>query len=141
MPGPIEDTSGKILGEHAGLFRYTIGQRKGIGVAVGEPLYVVAKDGVRNALVVGTRDELMVRRVEGEDVNLVSLAPEEAYSGELRVMAKTSYRQLPRAATARFSSDRVVLEFDEPIVRPAPGQTLAIYDTAGEAVLAGATIV
>lgn len=141
MPGPIEDTSGKILGEHGGLFRYTIGQRKGIGVAVGEPLYVVAKDGARNALVVGTRDELMVRRVDGDDVNLVSLAPEEAYSGELRVMAKTSYRQLPRAATARFSSDGITLKFDEPIVRPAPGQTLSIYDESGEAVLAGATIV
>lgn len=140
MPGPIEDTSGRMLGEHAGLFRYTIGQRKGIGVAVGEPLYVVAKDGARNALVVGPRDELMVRRVDGDDVNLVSLAPDEAYSGELRVMAKTSYRQLPKAATARFSGNGITLEFDEPIVRPAPGQTLAIYDESGEAVLAGATI-
>lgn len=140
MPGPIEDTSGKTLGEHAGLFRYTIGQRKGIGVAIGEPLYVVDKDSARNTLVVGTRDELMVRHVEGDDVNLVSLAPDEAYSGELRVMAKTSYRQPPRAATACFSSDGITLKFDEPIVRPAPGQTLSIYDESGEAVLAGATI-
>lgn len=140
MPGPIEDSSGNALGEHAGLFRYTIGQRKGIGVALGEPLYVVAKDGARNALVVGTRDELMVRHVEGSGLNLVSLDPEEANSGELRVVAKTSYRQPPRAATARFSSDGITLKFDEPIVRPAPGQTLSIYDESGEAVLAGAAI-
>lgn len=140
MPGPIEDPSGKVLGEHAGLFRYTIGQRKGIGVAVGEPLYVVAKDSERNALMVGTREALMVRRVDGEDVNLVSLTLDDASGGGLRVLAKTSYRQPPRAATARFSNDGIALEFDEPIVRPAPGQTLAVYDASGEAVLAGATI-
>ncbi len=140
-PGPIEDTSGEALGEHAGLFRYTIGQRKGIGVAAGEPLYVVAKDGARNALVVGAREELMVRHVEGSDLNLVSLAPGEASDGELRVLAKTSYRQPPKAATARFSGDGITLEFYEPVVRPAPGQTLAVYDLSGDAVLAGATIV
>lgn len=139
-PGPIEDLAGNRLGEHAGLFRYTIGQRKGIGIAAGEALYVVSKDARRNALVVGTRDQLMVRHVEAADVNLVSMSPDET-AGELRVLAKTSYRQSPKAAIARFSENGVALEFDEPVVRPAPGQTLALYDAAtGDIVLAGATI-
>lgn len=139
-PGPIEDASGNALGEHVGLFRYTIGQRKGIGVAAGEPLYVVAKDDERNALIMGTRDELMTRRVEGRNVNLVSIGPDEAMGCDLRVLAKTSYRQSPKPATAHFSGNSVSLEFDDPIVRPAPGQTLAVYDASGNAVLAGATI-
>lgn len=140
--GPIENVAGEVLGEHDGLFRYTIGQRKGIGIAAGEPLYVVAKDGARNALVVGTRDELMTRTVVADDVNFVALPPEQASAAAIRVLAKTSYRQDPRPATAHFSGDSVTLEFDEPLPRPAPGQALALYDAeTGETVLAGATIV
>lgn len=139
--GPIEDASGTKLGEHEGLFRYTIGQRKGIGIAAGEPLYVVAKDGKRNSLVVGTHDELMTCTVVANDVNFVSLAPESADGSKVRVLAKTSYRQAPRPAVAHFSGDTVKLEFDEPLPHPAPGQALALYDAeTGETMLAGATI-
>ena len=139
--GPIENMAGAKLGEHEGLFRYTIGQRKGIGVAAGEPLYVVAKDGERNALVVGTHDELMTRTVVADHVNFMALAPEHAVKQDVPVLAKTSYRQAPRPAVARFSGDAVTLKFDEPLPRPAPGQALAMYDAeTGETVLAGATI-
>lgn len=139
--GPIENVDGKQLGEHDGLLHYTIGQRKGIGIAAGEPLYVVAKDGERNALVVGTHDELMTRAVTADDVNYVALTPENSDGIEVRVFAKTSYRQVPRPAVARFSGNGVTLEFDEPLPRPAAGQALALYDgEIGETVLAGATI-
>lgn len=139
--GAIEDVSGKAIGRHNGLFRYTIGQRKGIGIAVGEPLYVVDKDVARNVLVVGTRDDLLTRAVESDEVNFVSLAPEKAAAEDIPVLAKTSYRQTPRPATARFTDGKATLVFDEPIARPAPGQALAMYDAeTGECVLAGATI-
>lgn len=138
--GPIESADGKVLGQHDGLFRYTVGQRKGIGIAAGKPLYVIGKDSARNALVVGAKEQLLTKSVTADEVNFVSLAPEEAEGRGVPVLAKASYRQAPRPATARFSGDHVVLELDEPIPRPAPGQTLALYDATGQAVLVGATI-
>jgi len=90
--------------------------------------------------VVGAKEQLLTKSVTADEVNFVSLAPEEAEGRGVPVLAKASYRQAPRPATARFSGDHVVLELDEPIPRPAPGQTLALYDATGQAVLAGATI-
>ncbi len=139
--GDIENVDGKRLGEHRGLINYTIGQRKGIGIAAPEPLYVVGKDTSRNVLIVGTRKQLMTQTVSAAQTNFVSLTPEETLDRKLNVRAKTSYRMTPQAATAIFTDDSVELAFDEPIVKPAPGQTVAIFDEAGDRVLAGAIIV
>lgn len=140
--GPIETADGSVLGQHTGLVDYTIGQRKGIGIAAAEPLYVIAKDGQRNALIVGPREELMTRTAAGKDVNFVALAPEDAPRHPWRVRAKTTYRQDPRHATAVFDDHGVRVTFDEPVMTPAPGQALVLYDEAtAQTVLAGATIV
>ena len=82
----------------------------------------------------------MTQTVSAIHVNFVSLAPEEALGRKLSVRAKTSYRMAPQAATATFTNDSVELTFGEPITKPAPGQTVAIFDTVGDRVLAGAVI-
>lgn len=135
LPGDIVDSAGKVLGRHRGLIHYTIGQRKGIGVAAPEPLYVVAKDAAANALVVGPRSELGVREVRACDVNLISVAE----LGEpMRVTAKTHYRQKAQPAQAVVEDGVLKVLFDEPVARPAAGQSLVLYD--GDAVVGGGTI-
>ena len=134
-PGDIVDTGGKVLGKHRGLVHYTIGQRKGIGVAAPEPLYVVAKDASRNELVVGPRNVLGVREVRARDVNLISV---ESLGEPMRVTAKTHYRQRAQAGEAVVEGDELVVRFDEPVVRPAAGQSLVLYD--GDVVVGGGTI-
>lgn len=134
-PGDIVDTGGKVLGRHCGLVHYTIGQRKGIGVAASEPLYVVAKDCAANALVVGPRSELGVREVRAGDVNLISVANLDV---PMRVSAKTHYRQRAQAGEAVMQDGQLVVRFDEPVARPAAGQSLVLYD--GDAVVGGGTI-
>lgn len=133
--GDIVDCGGKVLGRHRGLIHYTIGQRKGIGVAAPEPLYVLAKDAARNELVVGLRHELGVTEVRANDVNLISVAQIDA---PLRVQAKTHYRQTAQPAWAAMDGDELVVTFDEPVARPAAGQALVLYD--GDAVVGGGTI-
>lgn len=150
QPGPIEDAEGSVLGEHTGIAMYTIGQRKGIGIAAKEPLYVIGKDADRNALVVGAREELMTRNVVAEDVNFVSVDADcfqrpglnDASSDDgILVRAKTSYRQAPTLAKASFDGMRLRVAFEEEIMRPSPGQALVVYDAKTACkVLAGGTI-
>lgn len=134
-PGDIVDVGGKVLGRHTGLVHYTIGQRKGIGVAAPEPLYVVGKDAGKNVLVVGPRSELGVREVRAGDVNLISVAELDK---PMRVTAKTHYRQRAQAAEAVMEGDQLVVRFDETVARPAAGQSLVLYDDG--AVVGGGTI-
>ena len=133
--GDIVDVDGKVVGRHRGLVHYTIGQRKGIGVAASEPLYVVAKDCVANELVVGPRSELGVREVRAGDVNLISV---ESLDEPVRVSAKTHYRQRAQAGEAVVEDGQLVVRFDEPVTRPAAGQSLVLYD--GDVVVGGGTI-
>ena len=98
-PGEIVDREGRVLGEHAGLIRYTIGQRKGIGVAEREPLYVLGKDASANRLIVGFRDELLSSGVVARDVNLIG---GDAWEAPREVQVKTHYRQRPVAATVEM---------------------------------------
>lgn len=136
--GAIVDTAGKKLGQHRGLIHYTIGQRKGIGVAAAEPLYVIAKDVVANTLVVGSRAELGVTEVRADDVNFIGVS---TFNTPTRVQAKTHYRQKAQAGTAFMEGDTLCVRFDQPVVRPAVGQALVVYDgETGDSVLAGGTI-
>ena len=135
-PGEIVDRAGKVLGEHAGLIHYTVGQRKGIGVAAPEPLYVFAKDAKANRLVVGTAAEVQVGEVAARDVNLIAV---ERIEAPRAVTVKTHYRQRPVPATVEQTGDdelRVV--FDEPQRAAAPGQAVVAYD--GDVVVGGGTI-
>ncbi|MFW5733653.1 MAG: tRNA 2-thiouridine(34) synthase MnmA [Oceanidesulfovibrio sp.] len=137
--GPIELPDGQRLGVHGGLHRYTPGQRRGIGVAHSEPLYVLGKDMARNALIVGPRELTTSAGCVADAINL--LAPLEdwpdARSGG--VFAKTRYRQQAEPARVSFKDNRLRIEFFEPRSLPAPGQVAAIYDGSGR-VLAGGII-
>lgn len=136
-PGEIVDREGRVLGEHAGLIRYTIGQRKGIGVAAREPLYVLGKDAFANQLIVGFKDELLSSGVVACDVNLISGGVLE---GPREVQVKTHYRQRPVPAVAEQTGpDELTVTFDEPQRATAPGQAAVLYK--GDIVLGGGTIV
>ncbi|MBR2521937.1 MAG: tRNA 2-thiouridine(34) synthase MnmA [Coriobacteriales bacterium] len=124
-PGDIVDRSGCILGSHDGLFNFTIGQRKGIGIAAPKPYYVIDKDIERNRLVVGFSEECGAGSCTITGVNWVSI---ERPSGELRVEAKTRYRQTPERGTLfELSDGSWKLEFDEPLAGVAPGHSAVFY--------------
>ncbi len=123
--GPIVTKKGQIVGQHEGLAKYTIGQRKGLGVASHEPLYVIAMNPYRNALVVGTRDELGSATLTAKRVNWVV---GEAPSQQFRAKVKIRYKATMEAATVTPLDDRrVKIEFDEPLRDIAPGQGAVIY--------------
>ena len=135
-PGDFVDTEGNILGQHKGLIRYTQGQRKGLGIAFGEPIFVVSKDIKTNTVVLGKTEDLMKRRVLIRDVNWISGG---APKSPLAVKAKLRYRQ--QAAEAILTpdgTDRAELLFEEPQRAPAPGQAAVFYD--GDEVIGGGVI-
>ena len=135
-PGPITDVEGCVLGTHRGLLGYTIGQREGLGLAVGKPLYVVAIDQPRNRLVVGSRDDLLRDELVAERVNWVAAAPPRE---PLRAQAKIRSRHEPAAAWVRpLAEGAVTVRFDEPQSAVTPGQAVVFYD--GDAVLGGGWI-
>lgn len=135
-PGDIVDATGTRLGRHAGLVRYTVGQRRGIGIASAQPLYVLAKDASRNQLVVGPREQLAVREVRVGEVNIIAgTAP----AGTLAVQAKTAYRQQSAPAELHLPGDGTALiRFAEPQTAPAPGQAAVCY--SGDEVICGGTV-
>lgn len=131
--GSIVGPGGTVLGRHDGLWRYTIGQRRGLGIAYSEPLYVIGKDLERNVLLVGVKGDLDAVGCEVREVNW--LVPFADWPDAL--WAKTRYRQQAvRVAARQGDGDSLVLRFLEPETRPAPGQVAAVYDESGT-VLAG----
>ena len=135
-PGPIMDRAGRVLGAHTGLLGYTIGQREGLGLAVGTPLYVVAVDRPNNRLIVGSRDDLLGCRFIAELVNWVSV---DAPTVPIRAWAKIRSRHEPAAShLSPLPDHRLHVEFDEPQPAITPGQAVVFY--AGETVLGGGWI-
>ncbi len=135
-PGPIVNREGKVLGEHTGLIHYTIGQRKGIGVAAPEPLYVFAKDPLCNELVVDTDANTLCTSIEVEDVNFIARA---SLSQPERFTVKSHYRQTARPATVEQTGDASIrISFAEPQRACAPGQAAVVYDDG--TVVCGGTI-
>ncbi len=132
-PGPILLADGTGLGRHRGLWRHTIGQRKGLGVGWKEPLYVLAKDAAKNVLIVGPKAELLTRECKALEINF--LAP--FHSWPETVFAQTCYRQRPRPARAVLDNVALRLVFEEPIPRPTPGQVAAVFSPLGHACAGG----
>ncbi len=134
--GAFLDESGQPIGAHRGAEKYTIGQRRGLGVAAPERLYVVAKDMERNTVTLGPEKALYRSSLLAGEVNWISgPAPDKP----LRCQAKTRYRQTEQwAAVEPLGEDRVRVTFDEPQRAIAPGQAVVFYD--GDTVLGGGTI-
>ncbi len=135
--GDFLDADGTPVGTHKGAVRYTIGQRKGLGIAMGEPVYVFEKDMERNTVSLGPEEKLFRRTLFAADVNWIAI-PELA--GPLRVKAKTRYRQKEQPATVSPAADGTVrVVFDEPQRAITAGQAVVFYD--GDIVVGGGTIV
>ncbi len=135
-PGPILDTSGRVIGQHKGFPFYTVGQREGLGISAPRPLYVLRLDHERNALVVGTADELGRKELIAEEVNFISGRTPEA---PLKVTAKIRRQAVEVPATLTpLGGGRVSLEFTRPLRDITPGQGVVFYQ--GEVILGGGII-
>jgi tRNA-specific 2-thiouridylase len=134
--GEIVSTAGQVLGEHAGVHHYTIGQRKGLGIAAGEPLYVIATRPAEQLVVVGTNDDLLRTEFHAGEVNWISIAPPAA---PVRAHVRIRNKHIPAPATVHpRSRDRVRVRFDEPQRAVTPGQAAVFYE--GDLVLGGGWI-
>jgi len=133
-PGEIVDGQGAVLGRHRGLSRYTVGQRKGLGIPGAHRLYVVALRPGLNRLVVGPEEALLCGRVRVARVVWPGGPPD----GPVRVQARIRYRHEPAPATVTPDGDALVVAFDAPQKAVTPGQALVCYD--GERVLGGGWI-
>ncbi len=134
--GEITTVDGDVIGSHAGLHHYTVGQRRGLGIASTDPLYVLKIDVPRNQLVVGKKKELLARSLTASGVNWISIAsPAEP----VRARARIRYRAPEAMATITpVGSGRVRVEFDEPQQAVTPGQAVVFYDE--DAVVGGGWI-
>jgi tRNA-specific 2-thiouridylase len=134
--GEIVDAAGAIVGQHSGIHRYTIGQRRGIGISAAQPLYVIGIDAARNRVVVGNQDELLRQEFAAAGVNWTAFEPPtEAVRADVRVR----YRHTPAPATITpLANRRVRVVFDEPQRAITPGQTTVFY--RGDEVVGGGWI-
>jgi len=135
-PGPIVDRDGRVLGTHEGIAAYTVGQRRGLGLATGRPLYVTDLDPGRNAVSVGDAADLERDRLVARAVNFIACEPPEA---PLRVEAKIRHNHQPAAASLHVLEEGTVeVVFDAPQRAASPGQSVVFY--SGEVVVGGGVI-
>ncbi len=135
--GDFVDKNGNFMGRHKGIIRYTVGQRKGLGLALDHPMYVVEVNPKDNVVVLGENEDLFSTSVTAKRINLVSV--DRLYE-PVRVKAKVRYRQAEQWATAvQTDEDTLKIEFDEPQRAITKGQAVVMYD--GDIVVGGGTIV
>ena len=126
---------GKYLGKHKGIIRYTIGQRKGLGLALDRSMFVVEKDLEKNQIIIGDTEHLMKSELFAKDVNLLAV---DNIDTPLRVKAKIRYKQEEKDATATMENGRLHIVFDEPQRAICKGQSVVLYD--GDIVVGGGII-
>lgn len=135
-PGDFVDSEGNVLGQHKGIIGYTIGQRKGLGLALKHPMYVTKKDVKENKIVLGENEELFTRAFDAGDFNWIACDPPEK---ELLLSAKVRYGQKENPARViPTGKDRVHVEFESPQRAITRGQAVVLYD--GDVVVGGGTI-
>ena len=126
-PGDILDEAGRVVGRHRGYIRYTVGQRRGLGIAAPQPLYVRGVCPARNTVTVAGAGALYTDTVDARELNWI--ACDALGERPVRLLAKLRYRQPARRATAwQTGPDTLRVRFDEPQRAPAPGQALVLYD-------------
>ena len=134
--GDFVDLQGNVIGRHKGIIRYTVGQRKGLGIASSHPLYVVRVLPETNQVVLGSNEDLFSRTLTARDLNLISL---ERIDTPMRVKAKVRYRHTEQWATAlQTGPDEIRVAFDEPQRAITPDQAVVLY--SGDTVVGGGTI-
>ncbi len=135
--GNFVNTEGKILGTHKGIIRYTVGQRRGLGLALPAPMYVKEKDVENNRVILCSNEELFTRQVEATDINLITCNRLDA---SIRVKARTRYSHKEQWARVWQTGENTIhAEFEEPVRAVTAGQSLVLYD--GDYVVGGGIIV
>ena len=136
LPGDFVLSDGTVVGRHRGIAHYTVGQRKGLGLSLGRPVFVLEIRPELNEIVVGSGEESMSSYVRAENVNFMSVSDLE---GPLRVRAKIRYNHKGAwCMVEKTGAGEILCTFDEPVRAVAPGQAVVLYD--GEYVLGGGTI-
>lgn len=134
--GDFIDLQGKILGKHDGIIKYTIGQRKGLGIALGEPMYVCSKNLESNTITLGRNSDLFSDTLIAKEINLISC---ESIPSPIKIKAKIRYNQKEQPATVeQLDSDTIRVVFDEPQRAITRGQSVVLYD--GDIVIGGGII-
>ena len=134
QPGEIVDSKGNVLGFHEGIEGFTVGQRRGLGIASASPLYVLGVDPERSRVVVGAAGELFQETLWASHVNYPASAPDDP----VEVQAKIRYKAAEVPATLYPRGTEAVVRFDEPQRAVTPGQAVAFYQ--GEELLGGGII-
>jgi tRNA-specific 2-thiouridylase len=135
--GEIVDSDGRVVGEHAGVHHFTVGQRRGLGIAAAEPLYVIATEPETRRVVIGRNHDLLRSSMQVNDINWISI---DAPGAPVRAQVKIRNKHAAAPATLHPGSDpaRIQVSFDEPQRAVTPGQAAVFYD--GELVLGGGWI-
>ncbi len=134
--GDFTDLYGNILGRHKGIIRYTVGQRKGLGLALSEPMYVIKKDVCKNTVILAAKRDLVTKSLTASDFNWIAFA--EPPKEPVKVTARTRYRAKEVPALAWAEGDTIKVKFDEPQTAAALGQAVVLYDD--DTVVGGGTI-
>lgn len=135
-PGDFVDVLGQVCGRHRGIIRYTVGQRRGLGLSFPQPMYVCGIDPVENRVVLGEESELFSRKLTARDLNFIAA---EGLPSPVRVTAKIRHRHGEQPATAvQTGPDELEVRFDSPQRAVTRGQAVVLYD--GDAVVASGTI-
>ena len=123
--GNIVTTKGEILGKHNGLYNYTIGQRKGLGISYKEPLFVVGFNKEKNEVIVGVKDEIYKKEMYVTDINLLLF---DEIKEKMKVNVKTRYSSKEETATIQMIDNNTMkVEFENPVARITPGQSAVFY--------------
>ena len=134
--GELVTTNGEVIGEHGGIHNFTVGQRKGLGVATGSPLYVIQISGANKQVIVGGEEHLYSRTLRARRINLIAV---DDLHEPIRVAVKIRHRHEPAPAMIeRTGPDEILVTFDEPQRAITPGQAAVFYD--GDIVVGGGWI-
>lgn len=134
--GDFVTVDGKVLGTHKGIIRYTVGQRKGLGLALPAPMYVKEKDTENNRVILSDNDSLFTTTLEADNINLITC---DRLDSPVRVKARVRYKHQEQWATVtQTAEDRLLVVFDEPQRAIAKGQSVVLYD--GDTVVGGGSI-
>ena len=135
--GNFVDIHGNILGEHKGIIHYTVGQRKGLGIAFGSPMYVIKLVPEKNEVILGTNEEVYARQLYCNRVNFMSIQDVEE---PIKVNAKIRYNDRGNMCTvSKVEEDLYMCEFDEPVRAITPGQAIVFYEN--DYLVGGGTII
>jgi len=136
IAGELVTTDGKVLGRHEGIHNFTVGQRKGLGVATGSPLYVININGAKGQVTVGGNDDLLSNKLIARDLNWIAI---DTLREPMRVSAKIRHRHEPAPATIECATNgETLVTFDQPQRAITPGQAVVFYD--GDVVVGGGWI-